>query len=29
LTMTLMVLLLICMFAYLRQTARDSRQAQR
>jgi spermidine/putrescine transport system permease protein len=28
LTMTLMVLLLICMFAYLRQTARDARQAQ-
>jgi spermidine/putrescine transport system permease protein len=29
LTMTLMVLLLVCMFAYLRQTARDSREAQR
>ena len=29
LTMTLMLLLLICMFAYLRQTARDSREAQR
>jgi len=29
LTMTLMLLLLICMFAYLRQAARDSREAQR
>jgi spermidine/putrescine transport system permease protein len=27
LTMTLMVLLLICMFAYVRQTARDTREA--
>jgi spermidine/putrescine transport system permease protein len=26
LTMTLMLLLLVCMFAYLRQTARDSRE---
>lgn len=29
LTMALMVLLLICMFAYVRQTARDSREAAR
>lgn len=29
LTMALMVLLLVCMFAYLRQTARDAREAQR
>jgi spermidine/putrescine transport system permease protein len=29
LTMTLMLLLLVCMFAYVRQTARDSREAQR
>ena len=29
LTMTLMLLLLVCMFAYLRQTARDSRAAAR
>jgi spermidine/putrescine transport system permease protein len=29
LTMTLMLLLLVCMFAYLRQTARDSREAAR
>jgi spermidine/putrescine transport system permease protein len=29
LTMALMVLLLICMFAYLRQTARDAKEAQR
>jgi spermidine/putrescine transport system permease protein len=29
LTMTLMMLLLVCMFAYLRQTARDSREAAR
>ena len=29
LTMVLMVLLLICMFAYLRQTARDAKEAQR
>jgi spermidine/putrescine transport system permease protein len=29
LTMTLMLLLLICMFAYVRQTARDSREAVR
>jgi spermidine/putrescine transport system permease protein len=29
LTMTLMALLLICMFAYVRQTARDTREAQR
>jgi spermidine/putrescine transport system permease protein len=28
LTMTLMLLLLVCMFAYLRQTARDAREAQ-
>ena len=26
---TLMLLLLVCMFAYLRQTARDSREAAR
>jgi spermidine/putrescine transport system permease protein len=29
LTMALMVLLLICMFAYLRQTARDAKEARR
>ena len=29
LTMTLMLLLLVCMFAYVRQTARDSREATR
>jgi spermidine/putrescine transport system permease protein len=29
LTMTLMLLLLVCMFAYVRQTARDSREAAR
>jgi spermidine/putrescine transport system permease protein len=29
LTMALMVLLLVCMFAYVRQTARDSREATR
>ena len=29
LTMTLMLLLLICLFAYVRQTARDSREAAR
>jgi hypothetical protein len=27
--MALMVLLLICMFAYLRQTARDTKEANR
>jgi hypothetical protein len=27
--MALMVLLLICMFAYLRQTARDAKEARR
>ena len=29
LTMALMVLLLLCMFAYLRQTARDAKEARR
>jgi len=29
LTMALMVLLLVCMFAYLRQTARDAKEATR